>query len=79
MKHLLSFLIIQHCNTKLQNIVKVYAKKIVKFFDVNFLMYLWNMNIEKDYIKLIFDWNSSKRTNKIYPYCTKSPTCQKNH
>jgi transcriptional regulator with XRE-family HTH domain len=27
-------------------------------------MYLWNMNIEKDYIKLIFDWNSSKRTNK---------------
>jgi hypothetical protein len=31
-------------------------------------MYLWNMNIEKDYIKLIFDWNSSKRGIKIYPY-----------
>jgi hypothetical protein len=26
------------------------------------------MNIEKDYIKLFFDWNSSKRTNKNLSY-----------
>jgi hypothetical protein len=31
-------------------------------------MYLWNMNIEKDYIKLIFDWNSSKHAHEYYPY-----------